>query len=453
MKLNTLLISTLGYLASVEAIELTVGNEDSVCNAATDITNGIMDYYLGTRYGGTVGMFQQPYYWWEAGLAFGAMIDTWKFCDNDTYVETIQAAINHQRGQNNDFMAPNQTHVEANDDQVFWGFTVMDAAERNFPSYSDSKDDPTYAQLALNVYNSMAARWDAENCGGGLRWQIFSNMSGWTYKSEISNAGVFALAGRLARYTDNDKFVKTASRVLKWMKKVSFVSQPQNENYYNVYDGANIQNNSCPVINGALWSYNYALMMMGSAYLYNATGDQQWSDEVGLFLNGVDHYMVNTTKGADVLFEYQCDKFNTCNNDQRAFRAIVAKALGQIVQLVPDHAEQAMKIIDSSAAGAAQSCSGGSDGKTCGINWAYGGWDGWYGLGEQISALEIIQNTLIKGISLPCTSETCGEDIDQKDITTVPATTITRYFTETKTDVESSTTDTTTTENSFFTGN
>ncbi|KAG0675841.1 hypothetical protein C6P40_001508 [Pichia californica] len=453
MKLTTTtLIPLLASLISTStAIDLTVGNVDSVCDAATDIIKGIMDYYEGDRYGGTVGMFQQPYYWWEAGLVFGGMIDTWKICNNYTYVSTIQNAINHQRGDYNDFnKVQNQSDVEANDDQVFWGFTVMEAAERNFPSYSNNSDDPNYAQLALNVYNSMAPRWDNETCGGGLRWQILKNMSGWNYKSEIANAGVFALGARIARYSNNSELVLSSNRILRWMKESSFITQPDGENYYNVYDGSNIVNDSCPVINGAIWSYNYALMTMGTSYLYSATGNDYWSNELDKFLSGIEHYFINPNS-TDILYEYQCSVWGTCNNDQRAFRAIVANSLGNVAQLVPEYKDRVLKIINASAKGAAASCSGGSDGVTCGKDWSTGSWDGLYGLGEQISALEIIQNTVITDLELPCTDKSCGVEFDNSTYVTIPIPTTTIYLTNTNTVTETSYVTVSSDSNIFYT--
>lgn len=454
MKLQHAALMVAGALASsATAIEVELGNEESVCNAATDLVDGIMDYYLGTRYAGTVGMFQQPYYWWEAGLVFGGMIDTWKFCNNDTYVGIIQEAIVHQKGPDNDFFnVENQTDVEANDDQVFWGFTVMEAAERGFPMYSNDENDVNYAQLAMNVYNNMAPRWDDQNCGGGLRWQILDTMNGWDYKSMISTGGVFALGARLARYTGDDSLKRSSKRILQWMKQSKFVVQNEGNDFYNVNDGAEIVHGACPVVNGALWSYNYALMLMGSAYLYNATGEQFWDNELGLFLGGLEHYMVNTT-GGNTLYEYQCEKWQRCNNDQRAFRAVVARTLGEIYQLAPQYSERVLALIDSSAAGAAASCSGGSDGKTCGINWGINGWDGLYGLGEQISALEIIQNSLIPQVPPPCEEDTCGEKLaSDVSIVVVPTPTIFRTFTTTNTVHKTATLIHSSVENVFYTG-
>ena len=85
-------------------LDLTVGDKTSVCDAATLIIDGMMDYYEGIRYGGTVGLFQAPYYWWEAGDIFGGMIDTWAWCNNDTYETLIYDALMHQRGSSNTYV-------------------------------------------------------------------------------------------------------------------------------------------------------------------------------------------------------------------------------------------------------------------------------------------------------------------------------------------------------------
>lgn len=50
----------------------------------------------------------------------------------------------------------------------------------------------------------------------------------------------------------------------------------------------------------------------------------------------------------------------------------------------------------ASAQAAALSCSGGDDGTTCGTRWWNNGvWDGATGVGQQMSALEVIQSNLI----------------------------------------------------------
>lgn len=383
------------------ALDLTLGDKDSVCSAATQIIDGIMDYYTGYRYGGTVGYFQQPYYWWEAGLAFSAMIDTWSICDNDTYVSMLQDSIYHQAGPDYNYMIANQSDVEANDDQLFWGFTVMEAAERGFPAKDGEEHD--YLEIAQAVYNTVWERWNADHCGGGLVWQILANMSGADYKSTASNAGLFALGARLGKYTGNEMYYETCQRVSDWLKDSYFVTQK--DDYYVVYDGANIGNNECYTINGYSWSYNYGMMMVGCTYLYKATGDSKWEDELQKYMNGIEQNLIVN----NIVTEYTCAN-TECNNDQRVFKSVLLKALGEITLLLPntDYATRAQQILDASAQAAAESCSGGSDKKTCGMDWLQNGWDGMYGLGEQIDALEAIQQSIMNQAAQPVDADTQG---------------------------------------------
>lgn len=372
-------------VGQVTAIDLTTGDKDSVCNAATKIIQGMMDYYEGIRYGGTVGLFQTPYYWWEAGEAFGGMIDTWYFCQNDTYEKMIYNALEAQKGTGNSFMPQNQTMTEGNDDQGFWAFAALGAAERNFTNPPDK--EVGWLGLAQGAYNTMWSRWDNSTCSGGLRWQIFTWNSGYDYKNTISNACLFNIAARLARYTQNDTYAETAKTVYSWLQKVGYIKLDGSS--YSVYDGANVEN-SCQTINTAQWSYSLATLMGGAAYLYNYTGDTEWQTEVGRYVSGLSTFLNN-----DVLYEPRCQNSGTCNNDQRSFRSIVSRYIGATARLVPQYTDDLMKVLDASASGAAASCSGGTDGHTCGQNWSSGSWDGKYGLGEQMSALEAIQNTLV----------------------------------------------------------
>ena len=99
---------------------------------------------------------------------------------------------------------------------------------------------------------------------------------------------------------------------------------------------------------------------------------------------------------AGVLEESMCAPQNTCNNDQYSFRAILARALANAEALTPslnltsNAAGTLTSFIDKSAAGAAGQCSGGKNGTTCGSDWSTSKWDGTQGLGQDLSALEMI---------------------------------------------------------------
>jgi mannan endo-1,6-alpha-mannosidase len=77
-------------------------------------------------------------------------------------------------------------------------------------------------------------------------------------------------------------------------------------------------------------------------------------------------------------------------------------------KVAPWTADQILPLLASSAQAAAQSCSGGTDGNMCGTKWTQNGWDGTYGVGQQMSALEVIQSNLIKKVAGPVSNSTGG---------------------------------------------
>ncbi|GMG51768.1 unnamed protein product [Ambrosiozyma monospora] len=351
------------------------------------------------------------------------MIDNWYFCQNDTYEDLIYNALMNQRGTDKDYIPSNQSLTEGNDDQSFWGFAVLEAMERNFTN--PPSDQPGWLALAQAVYNTIWARWDTEYCGGGLRWQIFTWNKGYDYKNTISNASLFFIASRLARYTSNDTYANTAETVYDWLTETSgFVtSSNSTTNAYVVYDGAGISGN-CTSLSTGEWTYNYGILMAGCAYMYNHTTETKWETELEKYVNGISIFY--NTSNNNIIYERQCQQSGSCTNDQRSFKSIFSRCLAMTARLAPQHESDIMKVIEASAEGAASSCSGGSDGHTCGMNWGYGGWDGWYGLGEQISALEIIQSTLVLQYDSPLTNDTGGTSqgdteagLDTNDVTNV----------------------------------
>lgn len=79
-------------------------------------------------------MFAWPYYWWEAGAAWGSMLDYWYYTGDDTWNDVLKTSLLFQIGTNWDYIPSNQSTTEGNDDQAFWGITVMAAAEKTFPT-------------------------------------------------------------------------------------------------------------------------------------------------------------------------------------------------------------------------------------------------------------------------------------------------------------------------------
>ncbi|ODV82960.1 glycoside hydrolase family 76 protein [[Candida] arabinofermentans NRRL YB-2248] len=391
--LTTLLLCS----SSTNAIDLDIDSLESIQHATGLLATGLMDYYWGYDYGGTVGMFTNPYYWWEAGGAWGSMLDHWYYLQNDTYADVIFTAMQAQVGDDWDYIPLNQSTTEGNDDQAFWGIAAIQAAERNFTN--PSSDEPQWLYLAQAVFNTMAWRWDTEHCGGGLRWQIFQYNSGYDYKNTVSNAGLFHIGARLARFTGNDSYVDWAEEIYDWLLGVNFITEGE---WYFAYDGANIDDN-CSSVTKLQWTYNAGMMVSGCAYLYNYTEDEIWLTRTEGYVKGISVFFNDS-----VLYEAACQASESCNNDQRSFKAYMSRFLGLTSVLAPTTYDTIRPWIEKSAKAAAQSCVGGYDGHTCGMNWFYNGWDGYYGLGEEMSALEIIQNLLAKDRPAPYTATNGG---------------------------------------------
>lgn len=135
---------------------------------------------------------------------FGAMVDYWRYTGDASYNEVTMQAFLYQASEARDFMPPNKTKSEGNDDQVFWAFTSMIAAEVGFPDPPDGK--PQWLALMQGVFNTQAHRWADDTCGRGLRWQIFPFNNGYHYKNSISNGGFFNIAARLGAFTNNQTY-------------------------------------------------------------------------------------------------------------------------------------------------------------------------------------------------------------------------------------------------------
>jgi mannan endo-1,6-alpha-mannosidase len=248
-----------------------------------------MTYYHGNETGQTVGNLPAPYYWWEAGAMFMTLIQYWYFTGDATYNNVTTQGLLAQIGPNKNYMPPNQTKTEGNDDQAFWAFAALTAAgsclipcafhegpttghsiswtlisaELKYPN--PPADQPSWLALAQAVFNFQTTEWDDNTCGGGLRWQIFTFNNGYDLKNLISNGGFFQLAARLAVYTGNQTYADWADKMWDWCTEKSLLINTKN---WQINDNTDVKNN-CTTVDQLQWSYNYGTMLMGSAYMYN----------------------------------------------------------------------------------------------------------------------------------------------------------------------------------------
>lgn len=379
------LLKSLLLIPSALGLSIDTSDIKSVCAAAKAIQQGEWNYYEGLIPGGAVGTFVPPYYWWHAGEAFGGLIDYYTFCDptNETLYGLIADGMYAQTGSQFDYVPSNQSLTEGNDDQGVWGLAIMQAVERNFTDKAHS-----WLSLTQAVYNTMNSRWDTQTCGGGLRWQIFTWNSGYSYKNSIANGCLFNIAARLARYTGNETYAVTAEKVWDWMVSVNFLNNDTGG--LELYDGAQVSTNCSSNYTTTKWSYTYGIVMMGCAYMYDFTEEELWLERTQQLLKASLYFFKNS-----IMTESACSP-NHCNTDQRTFRSLFARSLGLTSILANETSSTIGPYLEKSAAAAAQLCSGGSDGVTCGENWAVSGWDNVFGLGEQMGALEVVLGTLVQ---------------------------------------------------------
>nr|POF01266.1 mannan endo-1,6-alpha-mannosidase dcw1 [Quercus suber] len=357
------------------AIDLNVNDAASLRSAAKTIVPSIIQLYDPT----VPGLLQQPYYWWEAGLTYDALINYWALTNDSSYVDLTHAALTWQMGSEASFMPANQTKDEGNDDQTTWALAAMTAAERGFPAPSANL---SWARIAQNVFDQQAARWDDGTCGGGLRWQIFTFNAGYNYKNALSNGNFMQLAGRLARYTGNQTYADWAQRTLQWTYGIGLIQNG------TVYDGTSVVNN-CTDFSHTLWTSNFGTVLSASSYMANYTQDQLWSTLASsVFDNARSYFASNSTP--NVLTEVACQPQSSCVTDQLAFRAILARALASQLALSTNDSDGAAAILQASAAGAAAQCVEHQDSLSCGSDWSSTTWDGTYGVGQSVSALEVI---------------------------------------------------------------
>lgn len=191
---------------------------------------------------------------------FGALVEYWYYTGDATYNEITTQALLHQTGPENNYMPPNQTRTLGNDDQTFWAFAAMSAAEVKFPN--PPPDKPQWLALAQAVFHSQIPRWDNASCGGGLKWQVFPFNNGFTYKNTVSNGCFFNLAARLAVYTGRRNYAEWAERIWDWTVAVGLVDAE-----FHFRDGTDERSN-CTVFNTLQWTYNAGLYLLGAAHMY-----------------------------------------------------------------------------------------------------------------------------------------------------------------------------------------
>jgi mannan endo-1,6-alpha-mannosidase len=264
----------------------------------------------------------------------------------------------------------------------------MTAAERQFPN--PPSGSPSWQELAVNVFNEQAARWDTGTCNGGLRWQIFTFNNGYNYKNSMSNALFFQLAARLSHSTGNQTYADWAEKVYSWIENIGLL-----DSNGSVYDGTDVTIN-CSLINRIEWTADAGFLLHGSAVMYNATSSSTWSSRISTVLKRTLSVFFQN----GIMIEVACQSTGNCDTDQLFFKGLLARDLARTAQLAPFTSASISPLLTSSAKGAASVCD--SSGANCGFIWTSNS-NSTNGppVGPQFAALEVIQANLVPTSKAP----------------------------------------------------
>ncbi|OLN97657.1 Mannan endo-1,6-alpha-mannosidase DCW1-like protein 2 [Colletotrichum chlorophyti] len=378
---------------------LDINNPDSIRQVASSLAFAAMSYYNGNVSSDPkmIGDLPEPYYWWQAGALWGIMMDYYHYTGDPSYntvlTQALTATVN--TGPNHDFMPPEHEFEEGNDDLGFWGFAVMAAAEANLTQPNNGL--PSWLQYGVNIFDSLASRWNTTNCGGGLLWQIYeSNPNGLNYKNSVSNGGFFQLATRLARATGEDKYIDWANKIWDWSVTVGFIDAD-----LKVYDGADARDN-CTKTNYLSFTYSTGIYLYGTAVLANHTGDAVWKERTAKMLDTVKRdFFSPFDNSTNVMYEPACETVNTCNTDMKTFKGYLSRFLWKSAVMVPEISPIVRELLVPSALAAARICPATPTSVTCGQKWYTGEFDGSEGLGQTMGALEVIQGLLSASAAAP----------------------------------------------------
>ncbi|KAK7700180.1 hypothetical protein SLS57_012178 [Botryosphaeria dothidea] len=403
MKFYDTFVPLLLAAKGAHAMDIDWSSTDAIKTAMKPVAKGMTDWYHGYRVGDVPGNLPDPYHWWQAGAMFGALIDYWHYTGDETYNDwTVQGLI-HQIGDDWDYMPANQSKSLGNDDQGFWGMAAMSAAESKFPDPPDDK--PGWVALAQAVFNTQYRRWDASTCGGGLRWQIFSFNAGYDYKNTITEGCFFNVASRLAKYTGNSTYSDWADKAWNWVQTLGLVNEE-----YHFYDGSDSKIN-CTRFDRTQWTYNAGIFLHGAATMWNISatdGDTEnvWKERVTGIITGLSVFFDN-----NIMVEKACEVGNTCNIDQRTFKAYLARWMASAIKVAPWTADLLQPYLEASRQAAASACNDKGDGTAeCSLRWTKGAFDGTssVGMGENMAALEMIGTALVDLVPGPVTNDTGG---------------------------------------------
>jgi hypothetical protein len=138
----------------------------------------------------------------------------------------------------------------------------------------------------------------------------------------------------------------------------------------------------------------------------NATQVDKWRERINGLLNGSLVFFTGDHK--DIMTEVACEPVDLCDLDQQSFKAYLARWMAATTKWAPWTYARVKPLLESSAIAAIATCTGGHNGRMCGLKWATQKWDGTQGAGQQMAAMEVILANTIRQSRPPVSNGTGG---------------------------------------------
>lgn len=96
-----------------------------------------------------------------------------------------------------------------------------------------------------------------------------------------------------------------------------------------------------------------------------------------------------------------------------SFKAYLLRWLASTIKVAPYTRDLIMPKLRASGIAAAAQCIGGDNGRTCGLSWTSGQWDGTSGVGQEMAAMSALFTNLLalEEVAPPVTNSTGGTSI------------------------------------------
>lgn len=112
-----IVVSSLHALCSVQSLEKFANQiTASIHDAAATVAFGLMKYYKNNATNtpaANVGLLDwPPYYWWESGAMWGAMIDYSSYTKDSSYDQATTQGMLAQVGPDQDYIVPEHHYDE-----------------------------------------------------------------------------------------------------------------------------------------------------------------------------------------------------------------------------------------------------------------------------------------------------------------------------------------------------